>query len=95
MSDEALFKAIGLEDMTMPGGWSVSDGQTVLPTPGERGLMRQARAFAQREILPHSAEAHRQVKQIFRNARLLRIGAGSDEIMKFLIAREVLREIRG
>jgi hypothetical protein len=73
MSDEALFKAIGLEDMTMPGGWSVSDGQTFLYTPGERELMRQAR-FAQREILPHSAEAHRQVRQIFRNARLLRIG---------------------
>jgi len=33
------------------------------------------------------------VQQIFRNARLLRIGAGSDEIMKFLIAREVLREV--
>jgi hypothetical protein len=33
------------------------------------------------------------VQQIFRNARLLRIGAGSDEIMKFLIARELLREV--
>lgn len=35
------------------------------------------------------------IQQIFRNARLLRIGAGSDEIMKFLIAREVLREVKG
>jgi alkylation response protein AidB-like acyl-CoA dehydrogenase len=34
-------------------------------------------------------------KGIFRNARLMRIGAGSDEIMKFLIAREVLKEIKG
>jgi isovaleryl-CoA dehydrogenase len=33
------------------------------------------------------------IQAIFRNARLLRIGAGSDEIMKFLIAREVLKEI--
>lgn len=35
------------------------------------------------------------VQAIFRNARLLRIGAGSDEIMKFLIARELLREVTG
>jgi alkylation response protein AidB-like acyl-CoA dehydrogenase len=35
------------------------------------------------------------IQAIFRNARLLRIGAGSDEIMKFLIAREVLKEIKG
>jgi acyl-CoA dehydrogenase len=35
------------------------------------------------------------IQSIFRNARLLRIGAGSDEIMKFLIAREVLRSIKG
>ena len=35
------------------------------------------------------------VQAIFRNTRLMRIGAGSDEIMKFLIAREVLRQIKG
>jgi len=35
------------------------------------------------------------IQAIFRNARLMRIGAGSDEIMKFLIARELLREIKG
>jgi acyl-CoA dehydrogenase len=35
------------------------------------------------------------IQAIFRNARLLRIGAGSDEIMKFLIAREILKEIKG
>ncbi len=35
------------------------------------------------------------VQQIFRNARLMRIGAGSDEIMKFLIARELLKEVGG
>ncbi|HET7341386.1 MAG TPA: acyl-CoA dehydrogenase family protein [Methylomirabilota bacterium] len=35
------------------------------------------------------------VEQIFRNARLMRIGAGSDEIMKFLIARELLKEVGG
>jgi butyryl-CoA dehydrogenase len=35
------------------------------------------------------------VQEIFRNARLMRIGAGSDEIMKFLIARELLKEIGG
>jgi len=35
------------------------------------------------------------IQTIFRSARLLRIGAGSDEIMKFLIAREILKEIKG
>jgi alkylation response protein AidB-like acyl-CoA dehydrogenase len=35
------------------------------------------------------------IQAIFRHARLLRIGAGSDEIMKFLIAREILKEIKG
>lgn len=63
MSDER-FKAIGMDDMTMPGGWSVSDGQTFLYTAAERELMLQARAFAQKEILPRAAEAHQQVTQI-------------------------------
>ncbi len=63
MSDER-FKAIGMDDMTMPGGWSVSDGQTFLYSAAERELMLQARAFAQKEILPHAAEAHQQVTQI-------------------------------
>ena len=63
MSDER-FKAIGMDDLTMPGGWSVSDGQTFLYTAAERELMLQARAFAQKEILPHAAEAHQQVTQI-------------------------------
>ena len=63
MSDER-FKAIGMDDMTMPGGWSVSDGQIFLYSAAERELMLQARAFAQKEILPHAAEAHRQVTQI-------------------------------
>jgi alkylation response protein AidB-like acyl-CoA dehydrogenase len=35
------------------------------------------------------------VQTIFRNALLLRIGAGSDEIMKFLVARETLKEVKG
>jgi alkylation response protein AidB-like acyl-CoA dehydrogenase len=63
MSDER-FKAIGMDDLTMPGGWSVSDGQTFLYSAAERELMLQARAFAQKEILPHAAEAHQQVTQI-------------------------------
>ncbi len=63
MSEER-FKAIGMDHITMPGGWSVSDGQTFLYTSAERELMHQARAFAQKEILPHAAEAHRQVKEI-------------------------------
>jgi len=54
MSDER-FKAIGMDDIGMPGGWSVSDGQTFLYTPAEREIMRQSRAFVQREILPHAA----------------------------------------
>jgi alkylation response protein AidB-like acyl-CoA dehydrogenase len=63
VSDER-FKAIGMDDMTMPGGWSVSDGQTFLYTPAERELMHQARAFAQKDVLPRAAAAHQEVKQI-------------------------------
>ncbi|HUO63556.1 MAG TPA: acyl-CoA dehydrogenase family protein [Terriglobales bacterium] len=63
MSDER-FKAIGMEDISMPGGWSVSDGQTFLYTPAEREIMHQSRAFAQREILPTAAAAHQEVKRI-------------------------------
>jgi len=58
------FKAIGMDDINMPGGWSVSDGQTFLYTPAEREIMRQSRAFAQKEILPHAAAAHSEVKEI-------------------------------
>jgi alkylation response protein AidB-like acyl-CoA dehydrogenase len=63
MSDER-FKAIGMDDISMPGGWSVSDGQTFLYTPAEREIMRQSRAFVQREILPRAAGAHSEVKEI-------------------------------
>jgi butyryl-CoA dehydrogenase len=58
------FRAITADDMTMPGGWSVSAGQTFLYTKAEQEIVQQARAFAQREILPTSAQAHRQVKEI-------------------------------
>jgi alkylation response protein AidB-like acyl-CoA dehydrogenase len=58
------FRPISLEDITMPGGWSVSSGQTHLYTAEERRLMLQARAFAQKELLPRSAELHRRVKEI-------------------------------
>ena len=63
MSDER-FKAIGMDDISMPGGWSVSDGQTFLYTPAEREIMRQSRAFVQREILPRAGSAHSEVKEI-------------------------------
>lgn len=62
--DEELFRAITLEDMRMPAGWSVSSGQTYLYTDRERELMLQARAFAQQELAPKAAEAHRQVTEI-------------------------------
>jgi alkylation response protein AidB-like acyl-CoA dehydrogenase len=62
--DPEAFHAITADDMTMPGGWSVSAGQTFLYTKAEQEIVQQARAFAQRELLPTSAEAHRQVKQI-------------------------------
>ena len=58
------FKAIGMDDIGMPGGWSVNDGQTFLYTPAEREIMRQSRAFALMEILPHAAAAHSEVKEI-------------------------------
>ncbi len=63
MSDDR-FRAIGMGDIMMPGGWSVSDGQTFLYTPAEREIMHQSRAFIQREILPNAAAAHQEVKQI-------------------------------
>jgi alkylation response protein AidB-like acyl-CoA dehydrogenase len=63
-ADQDPFRAITAEDMTMPGGWSVSAGQTFLYTKAEQEIVQQARAFAQREILPTSAQAHRQVKEI-------------------------------
>ncbi len=62
--DEEPFRAITLEDIRMPPGWSVSAGQTYLYTPAERELMLRARAFAQQELAPRAAEAHRQVKEI-------------------------------
>ena len=61
--DAERFRAISLDDLTMPGGWSVSAGQTFLYTPAELQLMQEARAFAQREILPQAAAAHRRVKE--------------------------------
>jgi len=65
MTDDAdLFRPITLEDMTMPAGWSVAAGQTFLYTKEERALMQQARAFAQREVAPGAADAHRSVKEI-------------------------------
>jgi len=63
MSEER-FKAIGMDDISMPGGWSVNDGQTFLYTPAEREIMRQSRAFVQKEILPRAAGAHSEVKEI-------------------------------
>ena len=62
--DPELFRAVELRDLTMPGGWSVSSGQVHLYTPEEQRLMHEARAFAQQEVLPHAATAHRQVKEI-------------------------------
>jgi len=61
---EERFKAIGMDDISMPGGWSVSDGQTFLYTPAEREIMQQSRAVVQREILPRAASAHSEVKEI-------------------------------
>ena len=62
--DPDLFRAIALDDLTMPGGWCVSRGQTYLYTPEEQRLMHEARAFAQREILPKAAGAQRAVREI-------------------------------
>ncbi|MBI4637386.1 MAG: acyl-CoA/acyl-ACP dehydrogenase [Candidatus Rokubacteria bacterium] len=81
--DPERFRPITLEDMTMPGGWSVSSGQTHLYTPEEQRLMHEARAFVHDEVLPKAAEAHRQVKEIKaryegaeRRARLREIAKG-------------------
>ncbi len=62
--DEELFKAITLDDIKMPPGWSVGSGQTHLYTPTERELMLRARAFAQQELAPKASDAHRRVKEI-------------------------------
>jgi alkylation response protein AidB-like acyl-CoA dehydrogenase len=58
------FRAITADDLTMPPGWSVSSGQTFLYTKEEQAIVQQARAFAQREVAPHAAAAHRDVKAI-------------------------------
>src|SRR2546425_8531527 len=58
------FRAVGPDDLTMPAGWSVSSGQTFLYTKEEQAIVQQARAFAQREVAPHAAAAHREVKAI-------------------------------
>jgi len=39
--DPERFRAISLDDLTMPGGWSVSSGQTFLYTEAEERLMRE------------------------------------------------------
>ena len=62
--DAERFRAVSLDDLPMPGGWSVSAGQTFLYTPAEQRLMHEARAFAQKGIVPQSAAAHRRVKEI-------------------------------
>jgi alkylation response protein AidB-like acyl-CoA dehydrogenase len=62
--DPDLFRAVTAEDITMPGGWSVSTGQTYLYTPEERQLMLEARAFAQKALLPEAAATHRRIKDI-------------------------------
>jgi alkylation response protein AidB-like acyl-CoA dehydrogenase len=81
--DEDLFKGITLDDIKMAGGWSVGAGQTHLYNPKEREMMLRARAFAQQELAPKAAEAHRQVKEIKaryegkeRRARLREIAKG-------------------
>jgi alkylation response protein AidB-like acyl-CoA dehydrogenase len=87
MTDDR-FKAITLEDLTMPGGWSVNDGQTFLYTPEERELMHQARAFAQTELLPRAALAHRRVKEIKAESE----GAERRERLR-AIAKDYLRQL--
>ncbi len=62
--DPERFRSLSLEDITMPGGWSVSSGQVYLYTKEEQRLMQEVRAFAQQEILPKSAETHRRVNEI-------------------------------
>ena len=92
-SSDDRFKAITVADMTMPGGWSVRG------TSGRHCFV----ADAVWRIVDHAKQVlggigyttDFPVQAIFRSARLLRIGAGSDEIMKFLIAREVLKEMKG
>ncbi|PYN81830.1 MAG: hypothetical protein DMD96_07190 [Candidatus Rokuibacteriota bacterium] len=96
--DPERFRAISLDDLTMPGGWSVSSGQTFLYTEAEERLMREiARSYLKPQIGSDAdAPAQREsVQAIFRSVRLMRIVAGSDEIMKFLVARELLREVKG
>jgi alkylation response protein AidB-like acyl-CoA dehydrogenase len=63
-AESDAFRAITPADLTMPPGWSVSAGQTFLYTKEEQALVQQARAFAQREIAPGAAAAHREVKTI-------------------------------
>jgi alkylation response protein AidB-like acyl-CoA dehydrogenase len=99
MSDADVFRAITAEDMTMPPGWSVIEAG--LPAQRESAVTKLVVAENVWKIVDHAMQglggigytSDFPVQQIFRNARLMRIGAGSDEIMKFLIARELLKEV--
>ncbi len=62
--DPEEFRAVTLDDMRMPGGWSVSSGQTFLYTKEEQAIVQQARRFAQTRLLPDAPAAHREVKEI-------------------------------
>ena len=62
--DPEEFRAITLDDMKMPGGWSVSSGQTFLYSKEEQTILQQARRFAQTRLLPVAPAAHREVKEI-------------------------------
>ena len=62
--DPEEFRAVTLDDMTMPGGWIVSSGQTFLYTKEEQAIVQQARRFAQTRLLPEAPATHREVKDI-------------------------------
>jgi alkylation response protein AidB-like acyl-CoA dehydrogenase len=109
MSDDR-FKAIIVDDMTMPGGWSLNAARQFVyrtakmvdagvPAQRESAVTKLFVADAVWRIVDHAMHVlggtgyttDFPVQAIYRSARLLRIGAGSDEMMKFLLAREVLR----
>ena len=65
------------------------------PAPVASAESEHEKLFALFKASDEASLKRNPIQAIFRNARLLRIGAGSDEIMKFLIARELLREVSG
>ena len=60
--DPELFRAIELQDLTMPGGWSVSSGQVHLYTPEANQLREQIDRYVEAERQIEGEMARRRIR---------------------------------